>query len=235
ALVLQVVDPLRPAHEVGDCALRPVAIEYFQAKSVRGQVALDRGERVYRRHGQQAARTLIAVDALPDEIVVAEIAHVDDQAVDDRGGIDESRRKRRLGTRGRRYPQQQHERQCSVMCRRMHRLSLRELLARELCRISTVKPDGAIGRRRSCDPGRSLSLVRSLYRLPFLPARKPGCDLVPARCWARWQGCSAVSAWRAHTPTTEAPRPMHHAVHAMHHAPLPAPTGAPPPAPLPPR
>src|SRR5262249_54358477 len=42
-LALDVVDPLRPAHELRDRALRPVAIEHFEAKSARRQIALDRG------------------------------------------------------------------------------------------------------------------------------------------------------------------------------------------------
>jgi len=52
AFALDVVDPLRPAHELRDRALRPVAIEDFEAESARRQIALDRSQRVRRRFRQ---------------------------------------------------------------------------------------------------------------------------------------------------------------------------------------
>ena len=44
-LALDIVDPLRPAQEMRHRALRPVAIEHFQAKSARGEITRNRGER----------------------------------------------------------------------------------------------------------------------------------------------------------------------------------------------
>ncbi len=90
-LALHVVDPLRPAHEMGDRAHRPVAVEHLEPHAVRREAALDRGERIGGLRGQQATRPLVAVDALADEIVVAEIAHLDDETLDHGGGIDEAR------------------------------------------------------------------------------------------------------------------------------------------------
>ena len=52
AFALDVLDPLRPAHESGDRALRPVAIEHFEAESAHRKIALDRGQRIRRRHRQ---------------------------------------------------------------------------------------------------------------------------------------------------------------------------------------
>ena len=71
-------------------ARRPVAIEDLQPEALRREVLLHACERRRRRTRQQAARSLISVDAGADEIVFAEIAHVDDQPVDDRGGIHEA-------------------------------------------------------------------------------------------------------------------------------------------------
>src|SRR5262245_26170887 len=88
ALALHIVDSLRPAHELRDRALRPVAIEYFEAKPLRRQIALDRGQRVGRRSRQEAARTLVAVDSFTHEVVAAEIAHVDEEPIHHGGGID---------------------------------------------------------------------------------------------------------------------------------------------------
>src|SRR5262245_15814400 len=74
ALALHIVDSLRPAHELRDRALRPVAIEYFEAKAARRQIALDRGQRVGGRSRQQTTRMLVAVDSFTHEVVAAEIA-----------------------------------------------------------------------------------------------------------------------------------------------------------------
>ncbi len=109
-LAFLVVNVLRPAHEMGDRARRPVAIEHLEAEPAGREVALDRGQRVRRRRRQQAARTLVAVDPGTDEVVVAEIAHVDDQPVHHGGGIDEARGQRHLRTGGRRRRHEQRER-----------------------------------------------------------------------------------------------------------------------------
>ena len=109
-LALDIVDPLRPAQEMRHRALRPVAVEHFQTKSARGEITRNRDERVCRRGRQQAARTLVAVDSRPHEIVIAEIAHVDDEALDHRGGIDESLGSQRLALRRPRREQDEGER-----------------------------------------------------------------------------------------------------------------------------
>ena len=93
-----------------DRSLRPVAIEYFEPKPARREIALYRGERVRRRRRQQATRALVAVDLFADEIVAAEVAHVDDEPVDDGGGIDEARRDWRLRAARAGVSQQQRER-----------------------------------------------------------------------------------------------------------------------------
>jgi hypothetical protein len=98
---------------MGDCALRPVAIEDFEAESLPGEAALDRGEAGGCLDRQQAARPLVAFDLLTDEIVRSEIAHVDDEPIDHGGGIEESGRKRRLRARGCRH-QWQREHECET-------------------------------------------------------------------------------------------------------------------------
>jgi hypothetical protein len=58
---------------------------------------------------EQAARVLVAVDPLADEIVVAEVAHVEGEPVHNRGCIDEAGRRRRLRRCG--LPRQHEQRE----------------------------------------------------------------------------------------------------------------------------
>jgi hypothetical protein len=110
----------RPAHEVRDRARRPVAVEHLEAETLRREIGLYAHQRLRRRPRQQAARGLVAVDARADEIIVAEVAHVDDQPRDHAGGVDKARGhllrrrgllRRRRHLRLRRNCEEEHERE----------------------------------------------------------------------------------------------------------------------------
>jgi len=79
-------------------------------EAARREVALDPGQRVRGLRRQQAAWTFVAVDFFTDEIVLAEIAHVENEPVHHRGGIDKAGRNRRLCACARCDQQQQCER-----------------------------------------------------------------------------------------------------------------------------
>jgi len=94
-----------------DRALRTVAVEHFQPETARRKIARNRGERVGRRLREQAAWTLVAVDPLADEIVRAELAHVDCKPLDRGGGIYEARRRLRV-----RRMSDEHQRRLDDAC-----------------------------------------------------------------------------------------------------------------------
>ena len=81
---------VRPAHEMRDRPRRPVTIEDLEPKPARREVAFDPGKRNSRLARQEAARRLIAVDPGADEIMGAEIAHLDGEPRHRGCGIDES-------------------------------------------------------------------------------------------------------------------------------------------------
>ena len=89
ALADRVVEIVRPAHEIGDGARRPIAIERLEHETLRGEVAGHLRQRFGGGLGQEATRRFIAVDRPADEIVRAGIARVHDQPGHDGGGIDE--------------------------------------------------------------------------------------------------------------------------------------------------
>ncbi len=83
---------LGPAQKMRHRAFRPVAVEDFQAQSARRQIVRDLGQGLRRLGRQQAEGLFIAVDRATDEIVAAEIAHLDHEARHHRRRIDKGRR-----------------------------------------------------------------------------------------------------------------------------------------------
>src|SRR5712671_2836114 len=78
-LALHVGEVARPAHEMRDRARWPIAIEHFEPETLRRELALRGRERNRGLPCQKTARRLVAVDPGADEVVVSEIAHVDDE------------------------------------------------------------------------------------------------------------------------------------------------------------
>src|SRR5215208_6647748 len=90
ALTFHIGQVVRPAYEIGYSTRGSVAIEHFEAETARGEIALDRSKRACRFPRQQAARVLVSVDPGANEIISAEIAHVDYEAFDNGRSIDET-------------------------------------------------------------------------------------------------------------------------------------------------
>src|SRR5205823_10067768 len=85
-----VPDVPRPAHEMRHRLCRPIAVEHLEAEPGRCKIALHLGERVRGLADEQADRPLIAIDAHTDEILLARITHLDDEAGHDLRGVDEN-------------------------------------------------------------------------------------------------------------------------------------------------
>src|SRR5262249_21966427 len=79
----------RPAHEMRDRPGRPVAIEHLEAETTCSNLPLHPGECRRRLPRHETPRLFVAVDPPSDEIIDAEITHVDDKPVDHARGIDE--------------------------------------------------------------------------------------------------------------------------------------------------
>jgi hypothetical protein len=120
--VFDVGEVVCPAHEMRDRLCRPVAVEDLETKPARCEIAFDRGKCDSRRARQEASRRLIAVDPGADEIVAAEIAHLDHEPGHRSCGVNKSGGLRRGSGRAEQRHQRQRNSGEGRWHRRFHRL-----------------------------------------------------------------------------------------------------------------
>src|SRR5918999_1533410 len=135
------LQPARPANEVVDCGLRPVAVVDLQRVALRAQRLLRLGQRLRGGPGEHADRVEVVVDAAAYEVVLLVVPDVvQDRRVDLVEGDELRRRTRLLGACGDRKRDNGHE----------DRQRRQEAVAYEHAQNRTATAAAGVSRRTTC-------------------------------------------------------------------------------------